>query len=87
MSILYNTFYNKALLATYYSKLNAFILVHCGLYIFYIIICFNTYFQYILQILNIYLYIYYIHKKTIYKIKVFFLFIYLFIYLFFNDIK
>jgi len=30
-----NIFYDKELLALNYSKLNAFILIHCGLYIIY----------------------------------------------------
>jgi len=50
-----NIFYDKELLALYYSKLNAFILIHCGLYIIYITICFNTfeaYFSYISHILT-----------------------------------
>jgi len=37
-----------------YSKLNDFILIHCGLYITYVSICFNkfkAYFSYISQIL------------------------------------
>jgi len=38
-----NIFYDKELLAFNYSKLNAFILIHCGLYIIYITICFNTF--------------------------------------------
>ena len=53
MSILF--IYDK-LLALNYSKLNAFILIHCGLYIIYITICFNifeTYFSYISHILTI----------------------------------
>jgi len=51
-----NIFYDKELLALNYSKLNAFILIHCGLYIIYITICFNTfeaYFSYISHILTI----------------------------------
>ena len=39
-----------------YSKLNAFILIHCGLYIIYITICFNifeAYFSYISHILTL----------------------------------
>jgi len=50
-----NIFYDKELLALNYSKLNAFILIHCGLYIIYITICFNTfeaYFSYISHILT-----------------------------------
>jgi len=50
-----NIFYDKELLALNYSKLNAFILIHCGLYIIYITMCFNTfeaYFSYISHILT-----------------------------------
>jgi len=50
-----NIFYDKELLALNYFKLNAFILIHCGLYIIYITICFNTfeaYFSYISHILT-----------------------------------
>ena len=36
-------FYDKELLALNYSKLNAFILIHCGLYIICITICFKTF--------------------------------------------
>jgi len=46
----------KELLAFNYLKLNTFILVHCGLYINYITICFNTfdsYFSYISRILTL----------------------------------
>jgi len=45
-----NILYGKELLALNYSKFNAFILSHCGLYIIFITICFNTfeaYFPYI----------------------------------------
>jgi len=42
-----NIFYDKELLALNYSKLNAFILIHCGLYIIYITIGFNTFEAYI----------------------------------------
>jgi len=52
-----NIFYDKELLALNYSKLNAFILIHCGLYITNNIICFNTfevYFSYISHILTKY---------------------------------
>ena len=51
-----DVFYDKELLALNYSKLNAFILIHCGLYIIYITMCFNTfeaYFSYISHILTI----------------------------------
>jgi len=51
-----NIFYDKELLALNYSKLNAFILIQCGLNIIYITICFNTfeaYFSYISHILTI----------------------------------
>jgi len=41
--IFFNIFYNKELLALNDSKLNAFIFIHCGLYIIYITICFNTF--------------------------------------------
>jgi len=50
-----NIFYDKELLALNYSKLNVFILIHCGLYIIYITICFNifeAYFSYISHILT-----------------------------------
>jgi len=49
-----NIFYDKELVKLNYSKLNVFILVHCGLFIIYISICFNTfeaYFSYISHIL------------------------------------
>ena len=55
-----NIFYDKELLAHNYSKLNAFILIHCGLYIIYITICFNTfeaYISYISHILTIIIFI------------------------------
>jgi len=48
-----NIFYDKELLALNYSKLNAFILIHCGLYIIYITICFNTFEAYISYISHI----------------------------------
>ena len=48
-----NIFYDKELLALNYSKLNAFILIHCGLYIIYIAICFNTFKAYISYISHI----------------------------------
>jgi len=41
-----------------YSKLNDYILIHCGLYIIYIRICFNTfeaYFSYISHILTLFI--------------------------------
>jgi len=44
-----NTFYDKELLALNYSKLNAFILIYCGLYIFYNTICFNTFKDYFIH--------------------------------------
>jgi len=50
-----NMFYDKELLPPNYSKLNDFILIHCGLYINYITICFNTfeaYFSYKSHILS-----------------------------------
>jgi len=61
-----NIFYDKELLALNYSKLNAFILIHCGLYIIYITMCFNTfeaYFSYISHILTVLL------NKLIFFIK------------------
>jgi len=36
-------FYDKELLALYYSKLNTFILIQRGLYVIYTTICFNTF--------------------------------------------
>jgi len=44
-----NIFYDKEFLALNYSKLNTFILMHCGLYINinYITICFNTFEAYL----------------------------------------
>jgi len=66
-----NIFYDKELLALNYSKLNAFILMHCGLYIIYITICFNTfeaYISYISHILTIY--IYFNKIKGIFHIKI-----------------
>ena len=48
-----NIFYYIELLALNYSKLNAFILIYCGLYIIYNTLGFNTfkyYFSYILHI-------------------------------------
>ena len=35
--------YDKRVQKLYYSKLNVFILIHCGFYIIYITICFNTF--------------------------------------------
>jgi len=55
MSILL-IYFIKELRALDYSKLNAFTLIHCGFYIIYIKIYFNTfeaYFSYISHILNI----------------------------------
>jgi len=52
-----NIFYDKELLALNYYKLNTFILIHCGLYINYITIYFNTfeaYFLYISHVLTIF---------------------------------
>jgi len=49
-----NIFYDKELLTLNHFKLNVFILIHCGLYIIYITICFNTFkvnFSYISHIL------------------------------------
>ena len=48
-----NIFYDKELLALNYSKLIAFILIHCGLYINYITIFFNTFEAYFLYISHI----------------------------------
>ena len=42
-----NIFYDKELLALNYSKFNAFILIHCGLYIIYIHYLYYNMFQYI----------------------------------------
>ena len=68
-----NIFYDKELLSLNYSKLNAFILIHCGLYIIYITIHFNTfnlYFTYskiiIYYLLFIYLFIIYYLLVIIY---------------------
>ena len=49
-----NIFYDKELLALIYSKLDAFILIHCGLYILilqYVSILFEAYFSHILAII------------------------------------
>jgi len=70
-----NIFYDKELLALNYSKLNAFILIHCGLYIIYITICFNTfeaYFSYISHILTIIIYIIIIINQNIFFFFFFF---------------
>ena len=57
------------LLALNYSNLNAFILIHCGLYINYISICFNRfkgYFSYISNILTTIMLINFFFKKIYY---------------------
>ena len=53
MSTLLLYFCDKELLALNYSKLNAFILIKCGIYIYYITICFNTFVAYFLCISHI----------------------------------
>jgi len=49
-----NIFYDKELLALNYCKLNAFILIYCGLNIDYITICFNTFEAYFFYTFHIF---------------------------------
>jgi len=80
-----NIFYDKELLALNYSKLNAFILIHCGLYIIYITMCFNTfeaYFSYISHILTLFI-IYYLLFIIYYLLFIIYYLLFIIYYLLF----